>query len=179
MAGELSHLNRNRSSTIPEVDYVMDQIDVSDLPPTSWVRNDWYSIPRVPSGEIPLDHPGLYALHLLPQVLHPIFALSRATAGLRAEIYAVTCSAGLGAGHDAATCSAGSNAGPLCVEVITNRKKLITEKRSEDPLVVMINTVVVNDGLLLTSAGDANEWARRYIAGICVVRCLLGGCASI
>jgi hypothetical protein len=38
MAGELSQFERNRSSTIVEENYVMDQIDAGDLPPTPWVR---------------------------------------------------------------------------------------------------------------------------------------------
>jgi hypothetical protein len=54
----------------------MDQIDAGDLPPTSWVRNDCYSIPRVPSrGRTPSVTLG-YTLSPASQVLEPRFMLS-------------------------------------------------------------------------------------------------------
>jgi hypothetical protein len=57
MTGGLSQFDKNRSSTIVDENYVVDQIDAGDLSPTLWVRNDWYPKPRVPSG-----HLGLYAV---------------------------------------------------------------------------------------------------------------------
>jgi hypothetical protein len=48
MAFDLSQFERNRSSTVVEQGHVMGQFDACDLPPTSWVRNNWYLIPRLP-----------------------------------------------------------------------------------------------------------------------------------
>jgi hypothetical protein len=54
------------------------QIDVSDLPPTSWVRNVWCPIPRVPSGGKPPSVTLGYTLSPASQVLKPGIMLSTA-----------------------------------------------------------------------------------------------------
>jgi hypothetical protein len=81
MAGEINHFHRNRSSTIIDEDYARDQIDVSDLPPTSWVRIDWYPIPRVPSGGKPPSVTQGFTPSPASQVLNPGITLLPAAAG--------------------------------------------------------------------------------------------------
>jgi hypothetical protein len=157
-----SCFDRYRSSTIVKEEYAIDRIDAGDLSPTSRVRNDWFPIPRVPSGgRTPSVTLGLYAFTCSAGSKAKHYAVN-SPAGSKAEIYAVNSAADSKVEHSDARMP--RNRWRVAWQL--TRKASNSRSKGRDALFQLVSDVI---WLIPLSKANGLAYRDRYFTGTCGV----------